>query len=259
MASRHLPAASTRQEPAHVVRARHRNPAASTLMKARMMTIKHLIAGAVVTVAVTSALVLGGAVGAQAQIFPTPTPIGPGSVNKPIYTQPNYPGFHAPSQLWTKYPWFQVKPSAPTPFSVLPANCPATVSRELVTLFAMQGYIPTGDTTVHATSDPQLLALLSHASRTITCQWVNRTGGIVNLTDAIGIDDGAVAARLHALGFTDPGPIHGYQYFADGTSYDQAVMPARGGWTLVSTSGSANDVFGLIMQDGQDHLWAVNS
>lgn len=222
------------------------------------MTIKHLIAGAVVTAAVTSALVLGSAVGAQAQVFPTPTPIGPGSVNKPIYTVPSYPGFHAPAQLWTKY-GPQVKPSAPVPFSVVPPNCPSTISPYLVNLFAMQGYIPTGDTSVHATSDPQLLALLSHASSTITCQWVNRTGGIVNLTDAIGIDDGAVAARLHALGFSDPGPVSGYQYFADGTSYDQAVMPGRGGWTLASTSGSANDVFGLLMQDGQDHLWGVNS
>jgi len=99
---------------------------------------------------------------------------------------------------------------------------------------------------------------LTEAEWMAAIQWVNRTGGIVNLTDAIGIDDGAVATRLHALGFSDPGPIHGYQLYADGTSYDQAVMPGRGGWTLVSTSGSANDVFGLIMQDGQDHLWAVN-
>jgi hypothetical protein len=226
--------------------------------KARMMTIKHLIAGAVVTAAVTSALVLGGAATAQAQVFPTPTPIGPGSVNKPIYNTPSLPGFRLPQELWTKY-GPQVKPSALVPFSVLPADCPSSVSPYLVNLFAMQGYIRTSDTSVHATSDPQLLALLSHASSTITCQWVNRTGGIVNLTDAIGIDDGAVATRLHALGFSDPGPIHGYQLYADGTSYDQAVMPGRGGWTLVSTSGSANDVFGLIMQDGQDHLWAVNS
>src|SRR5476651_1983750 len=80
-------------------------------MKARMMTIKHLIAGTVVTAAVTSALVLGSAVGAQAQVFPTPTPIGPGSVSKPIYTQPSLPGFHLPSELWTHYgPPF--KPSA---------------------------------------------------------------------------------------------------------------------------------------------------
>ena len=222
------------------------------------MTIKHLIAGAVVTAAVSTALVLGSAVGAEASIFPTPTPVGPGSVSKPISNVPSYPGFHAPAQLWTHY-GPQVKPSAPVPFSVLPSNCPSTVSPYLVTLFAMEGYIPTSDTSVHATSDSQLLALLSHASSTITCQWVNRTGGIVNVTDAIGIDDGAVATRLHALGFSDPGPTNGYEFFADGTSYDQAVMPGRGGWTLVSTSGSANDVFGLVMQDGQDRLWAVNS
>jgi hypothetical protein len=221
-----------------------------------MMTIKHLIAGSVITAAVSTALVLGGTTTAQAQVFPTPTPIGPGSVSKPVYTVPSLPGFHLPAELWTKY-GPQVKPRAPQPFSVLPTNCTHTVGGYLLSVFASEGYVLTGDTSVHGTQDPQLLALLAgHPS--ISCRWVQpRTGAIVDITDAIGIDDGAVSARLRELHFTEPGPTQGFQTHVDGSWYDHGVVPGRGGWTIASAN-DASDLFGLVMQDGQGALYALN-
>jgi hypothetical protein len=221
-----------------------------------MMTIKHLIAGAVVTAAVSTALVLTSAVGANAQVFPTPTPIGPGSVAKPIYTQPSLPGFHLPAELWTKYGPLPM-PKKPQPYSVLPANCSHAVSPYLLGVFASEGYVFTGDTSVHATHDPQLLALLAGHTQ-ISCRWVQpHTGVILDVTDAIGIDDAAVAARLRATGFSEPGPIHGFQQHVDGVWYEQDVFPGQGGWTLVSATDNT-DLFGLIMQDAPEALWELN-
>lgn len=203
-----------------------------------MMTIKHLIAGAVVTAAVSTALVLGSAVGANAQVFPTPTPIRPPSTNQPIYNQPSYPGFHVPSSMWIKYA--PVKPSsAPQPvlhdFTVLP-SC----STALDPLFAEDlfngGYALSTDSTVRATQDPQLVALIT-AANSINCDFVNTsTGSHIDFALVINVDDVAVAARLHVLGYTDPGPTMGYEKdFADTMRTEvQDVWSGQRGWSLAS-------------------------
>ena len=120
--------------------------------KARMMTIKHLIAGAVVTVAVTSALVLGSAVTAQASIFPPPTPVGPGKIDLPIYTQPSLPGFHLPKELWTKY-GPQVQPKRPHPYTHA-LGCPDVFTPYATAALAREGYVLTSDSAIHVTTDP---------------------------------------------------------------------------------------------------------
>jgi hypothetical protein len=198
------------------------------------MTIKHLIAGAVVTVAVTSALVLGGAAGAQATIFPTPTPHGPGSVNKPIYTVPSLPGFHLPKELWTWYgppvqPKSAIYRNLPTCTTLFPSSFYDDVRNA--------GYALTTDGAVHATRDSQLLALIP-AAHSINCDFVNAsTGGHIDITLAISVDDTAVSSRLSALGYTAPGGANGWTAtFPDGRSEVQDVATGLGGWDLMSSS-----------------------
>ena len=199
------------------------------------MTIKHLIAGAVVTAAVTSALVLGSAVGAQAQVFPTPTPIGPGSVSKPIYTQPSLPGFHLPAALWTKY-GPQVKPSSGLhPYTVLP-TCATLFEPVYYTELADAGFALTSDHTPRATRDPQLLALLASAY-SVNCDFVNSRGSHLDISLAIYVNDAAVASRLDALGFSaGDGANSRSKVFADGHTEAQDV--AQGGWSLTSWDNS---------------------
>jgi len=220
------------------------------------MNLKHLLAGSIVTAAVATALVLGGTATAQASIFPPPKPIGPGSVTKPIYNAPSYPGFHLPAELWTKY-GPQIKPSAPQPFTVLPASCGAAVGHQLQTMLDSEGYTFTGDSAVHATQDPQLLALLAgHPS--VSCRWVQfRTGARVDVTDAIGIDNTAVSTRLRELGFSDPTPWEYPSLDVDGVLYTQNATNSQGGWTLVAVTDNS-DLRGLVGTTAADTLLGLN-
>jgi len=200
------------------------------------MNLKHLLAGTVVTAAVTAALVLGGAASAQASIFPPPTPIGPGDITKDIYTVPSTPGFHLPAELWT---WYgpQVKPKSPY-FTVLP-TCSTLFPAAVYDDLRAAGYTLTTDTTVHATRDPQLLALIP-AAHSINCDFVNvSTKGQIDITVATYVDDAAVTARLGALGYSAPGGSHGWTAtFADGHSERQDVITGLGGWDLLSSSNN---------------------
>ena len=203
------------------------------------MTIKHLIAGAVVTAAVSAALVLGSAVGAQAQVFPTPTPIPPKSVNQPIYTVPSYPGFHLPSQLWTKVGPLPDTRHTQYPWRILP-TCDSLFEPDYYTELANAGYIATTDTRPLATQDPQLLALLA-AGASVSCDFVNyKTGAHIDITDAVYVNDAAVDARLDALGYTPDGPTMGRTKYFDSTSRLEIQDAANGlgGWDLISYSGT---------------------
>lgn len=222
-----------------------------------MMTIKHLIASAVVTAAVATALTLGGATAAQAQIFPTPTPIGPSSVNKPIYTQPSYPGFHLPAELWTKYGRLPM-PKHLQPYRVLP-SCSTIFSPYALTALAREGYGLTGDSTPYATSDPQLLSLLA-AGRSTNCRWVQRTtGAIVDVTMAINMDDAAFAARLRATGFAEPGPTQGFHRLDTDTNRTETVDVAagQGGVDIITFDWSRTDLT-FLFQDLEASFWNAN-
>ena len=197
------------------------------------MNLKHLLAGTVVTAAVTTALVLGGAAGAQAQIFPTPTPIGPGSVTKPIYTVPSLPGFHLPKELWT---WYGPRVKTTAYFRNLP-TCTTLFPSAFYDDLRNAGYALTSDTAVHATRDPQLLALIP-AAHSISCDFVKAsTGGHIDITLAIDVNDAAATSRLGALGYSAPAGPHGWTAtFSDGHSESQDLFTGLGGWILASSS-----------------------
>jgi hypothetical protein len=222
-----------------------------------MMTIKHLIAGAVVTAAVSTALVLTTAVGANAQVFPTPTPIGPGSVAKPIYTQPSLPGFHLPAELWTKY-GPQVKPSALPKYSVL-LSCGADFSPYAYAALAREGYTLTGDSTPYATDDPQLLSLLA-AGNSVSCRWVQRsTGAIVDVTTAINVNDAAFVARLRATGYAEPGPVQGFHRTDADTNRTTTVDVAtgQGGIDIITFDWNRTDLT-YLFQDIEAQFYNAN-
>lgn len=205
--------------------------------KARMMTIKHLIAGAVVTAAVSTALVLGGAASAQATIFPPPKPIGPGDVTKPIYTQPGLRGFHLPKELWT---WYgpQVKPSSRLhPYTVLP-TCTTLFEPVFYSELTDAGFALTADHTPRATRDPQLLAQLASAY-SVNCDFVNARGSHVDISLAIYVNDAAVSNRLDALGYSAPDALSSRtKVFADGHTEAQDIALGEGGWDLTSWDNS---------------------
>ncbi|MEO6116266.1 MAG: hypothetical protein ABIP33_07775 [Pseudolysinimonas sp.] len=205
------------------------------------MTIKHLIAGAVVTVAVTSALVLGSAVGAQAQIFPTPTPINPPSTNLPIYTQPSYPGFHVPAQILaapgSKFP---LKPRSygPHAYTALP-TCSTLFPSVFYSELSDAGYALTTDHSVRATQDPQLLSVLASAI-SVSCDFANAsTGRHFDVTLAVYANDAAANARLDALGYSAASGAGGRtKYFAASMRTEiQVAAVGQGGWSLVSYDG----------------------
>lgn len=225
-------------------------------MKARMMTIKHLIAGAVVTAAVSTALVLGGAATAQASIFPPPTPIGPGSVSKPIYTVPSMRGFHLPKELWT---WYgpQVRPSSGLhPYTVLPA-CATLFEPVFYSELADAGFALTADHTPRATRDPQLLAQLASAY-SVNCDFVNSRGSHVDISLAIYVNDAAVSNRLDALGYSAADGITSRtKVFADGHTEAQDVALGQGGWDLTSWDNS--DAPGDIQPAVASVFGALNS
>lgn len=191
------------------------------------MNLKHLVAGTVVTAAVSTALVLGSAVGAQASIFPTPTPIGPGSFSDPIYTNPSLPGFHLPKELWTKY-GPQVQPKRVHPYSHV-LDCSDVFSADSNNALASEGYVLTSDHAIHATADYSQLIDLLNAGTSISCRWVqDSTGAIVDVTTAIRVDDGAFASRLRSTGFAEPGPTQGFHRTdADGRTETSTLRSAR--------------------------------
>jgi len=207
-----------------------------------MMNVKHLLAGTVVTAAVSTALVLSSAVGAQAMIFPPPTPIGPGSVSKPINTVPSMRGFHLPQELWTKY-GRQVKPSWVQPYTVLP-TCATLFDPIFYSDLGDGGFALTADHTLRATRDPQLLALLASA-QSVNCDFVNSaTGSHIDISVAVHANDGAVSNRLDALGYSAPDVLSSRtKVFADGHIEAQDVALGRGGWDLTSwdSAGTPTD------------------
>jgi len=227
-----------------------------------MMTIKHLIAGAVVTAAVTSALVLGSAVTAQASIFPPPTPIGPGKVDLPIYTQPSLPGFHLPKELWTKY-GPQVQPKRPHPYTHA-LGCPDVFTPYATAALAREGYVLTSDSAIHVTTDPQLVALLtsgpSTTTQSISCRWVQTsTGAIVDVTTAINVNDEAFTSRLRSTGFAEPTGAQGFSRVdADGRTETVDVAALRGGVDYIAFDWSRTDLT-FLLQDVEQSFWTANN
>jgi len=221
-----------------------------------MMNLKHLLAGTVVTAAVTATLVLGGAVSAQASIFPPPTPIGPGDVTKPIYTQPNLPGFHLPKELWTWYgPLF--KPSALPPYTHV-LDCAHVFSDLANSALVGEGYVLSSDHAIHATTDPQLLALLN-AGTSNSCRWVqSKTGAIVDTTTAINVNDGTFASRLRSTGFAEPGPTQGFHRLdADGRTETVDVANYQGGIDYITFDWNRTDLT-YLFQDINTTFWNAN-
>jgi hypothetical protein len=221
-----------------------------------MMTIKHLIAGAVVTAAVSTALVLSSAVGANAQVFPTPTPIGPGSFNsKPIYTVPSLPGFHLPAELWTKY-GPQPKPSTSRhAYTVLP-TCSTLFAPVFYSELSGAGYALTADHSVRATQDAQLLSVLASAI-SVSCDFANAsTGRHFDVTLAVYANDAAANARLDALGYSAATGANGRTKYFPATMRTeiQQVALGQGGWELVSYDGPIDlgDLSYAVTSDFQD-------
>ncbi len=221
-----------------------------------MMNLKHLLAGTVVTAAVCTALVLGSAVGAQAQVFPTPTPIGPGSVSKPIYTEPSLPGFHLPAELWTKY-GPQVKPSALPKYEHV-LDCSAVFSTYANNALAGEGYLLTTDHAIYATDDTQLVTLLNAGTST-SCRWVqSKTGAIVDVTTAIGVSDAAFADRLRSTGFAEPDGVQGFHRVdADGRTETIDVASGQGGVDLITFDWDRTDLT-FLFQDINQTFWDAN-
>jgi len=221
-----------------------------------MMTIKHLIAGAVVTVAVTSALVLGGAATAQAQVFPTPTPIGPGDVTKDIYTVPSTPGFHLPAELWT---WYgpPVKPSALPKYTHV-LDCAHVFTPYANSALATEGYVLSSDHAIHATTDPQLLALLN-AGTSNSCRWVqSKTGAIVDTTTAVNVNDGTFASRLRSTGFAEPTGTQGFHRTdSNGRTETVDVADYQGGIDYITFDWNRTDLT-FLFQDINGTFWDAN-
>jgi hypothetical protein len=230
---------------------RDQHPVSNVNDKETTMALKHLIATAAVAGALVAAGTLG-AVSAQA----TPLPVPPRPINLPIYTQPSYPGFHLPSNLWQK-PGPVLKPSIPTefiPLHVLPSSC----AQVFPTGSPQAGDALSADHSVRSATDSNLVALLN-AQPSLNCNWTNSVTG-AQVEVSIALVSGSLVAPLQAYfsgqDYIGAGVGPGYVSWVKGTNpIESDAVSTNDYWVVVRTNDSHDaDYESSIIQN----LWALN-